>query len=204
MASASARVARAGRVRSVLAVGHPALQRRSEGVQDVRAPSFRRLVRDLVATMDAHDADGLSAVQLGAHLRAFAVRDLHNALPEDLEGLDQVQVARQRGIRPTVVVNPVILSRSAEHVCDWEGCLSFPDMVGKVCRPRCVEVEYTQVDGTTVRASLDGWGARVFQHEFEHLEGGLFLEALENGIRSLVHASELHHHLDDATPEPGD
>jgi peptide deformylase len=83
-------------------------------------------------------------------------------------------------MEPTPMINPKILSHSSEMIKDWEGCLSVPGIRGLVPRYQAVEVEYLSKDGRIERQMLTDFIARIFQHEYDHLQGKVFLERVES------------------------
>ena len=109
--------------------------------------------KTLIENMFHHDGVGLSANQIGMDVRAFA-------MIRDIEYNDVI-----------VCFNPRIVSRSNECVWCEEGCLSFPDQFINVQRPDKITVKYEDEDGKDHKISLSGFTARVFQHEFDHLNG---------------------------------
>ena len=111
------------------------------------------LSRVLVDNMIHHQGIGISANQIGIWERAFAmVRDLEN---------NEVMVC----------FNPRIIKSYAEEVEMEEGCLSYPDLFLKVKRPDRIVVKYEDVDKKTHKVKLSGLASRVFQHEYDHMEG---------------------------------
>lgn len=183
---------------SVVFVGHPALRRRAAPVLDVRSREIRRVIGRLVLGLDAHDGSGLAAPQIGELHRIIAVRDLFNRLQDDGRLAPQLSdVHRARLLRepPVIAINPTITAFSAEQDEDWEACLSLPGLNGLVRRARSITVHYTCPDGTKAEHECTGWGARVFQHELDHLDGILFIDRLARGTAGLVHDAELEHHL---------
>lgn len=181
--------------------GEPILRARARPIGDVRAPATRRLIEQLVATMDAHDGLGLCAPQIGESKRVFVARDLHNRLADAEKRapfLGEVHRARLVGERPTVVINPTVVSSSDEEEDDWEACLSIgASLHGLVRRPARINVRYTTETGETREDALEGYGARTFLHELDHLDGVLFLDRLLSGAGGLVHESALGHHMRD-------
>ena len=107
------------------------------------------LYNDLAETMRENDGLGLAAPQVGLPYRVFVMR------AENIIG----------------IFNPKIVDISSEMVYLEEGCLSYPNLWVKVKRPKKVKVRYTNPDGQTETRVFDGMSARVFQHEFDHLEG---------------------------------
>ena len=83
-------------------------------------------------------------------------------------------------MEPTPVINPEILWKSDEIAKDWEGCLSIPGVRGLVPRHQKIGVRYTTRDGELVEREYSDFIARLFQHEFDHLEGIVFFDRLES------------------------
>ena len=109
--------------------------------------------KTLIENMFHHEGCGLSANQIGMNIRAFA-------MIRDIEYNDVI-----------VCFNPVILKTYGELVSCEEGCLSFPDQFINVQRPDKIIVKYEDEEGKDHKISLSGLAARVFQHEFDHLNG---------------------------------
>ena len=109
--------------------------------------------KTLIENMFHHDGVGLSANQIGMDVRAFA-------MVRDIEYNDVI-----------VCFNPRIVTRSDECVWCEEGCLSFPDQFINVQRPDKVIVKYEDEEGKDHKITLSGFASRVFQHEFDHLNG---------------------------------
>jgi peptide deformylase len=97
---------------------------------------------------------------------------------------------------PVVMVNPKLLRHSRRMVTDWEGCLSIPGLRGRVPRYHAVEIEFTARTGERLRAELTGFIARIFQHEFDHINGRVYVDRVkdtrtfmtETEFRKLSHA----------------
>lgn len=143
-------------VREILTVEHPTLRQRAKKVPRVD-PSIVRLLDDLAETMYAAPGAGLAAPQIGVPLRAFVVR-----------GEDSQHYA---------LVNPEIVKAEGSQT-DYEGCLSIPGWVGEVERADYVVVKGQNRKGKEVRVKADGFTARAFQHELDHLDGVLFTDRL--------------------------
>ena len=109
--------------------------------------------KTLIENMFHHDGVGLSANQIGMDVRAFA-------MVRDIEYNDVI-----------VCFNPRIVTRSDECIWCEEGCLSFPDQFINVQRPDKIIVKYEDEDGKDHKITLSGFASRVFQHEFDHLNG---------------------------------
>jgi peptide deformylase len=143
-------------VRSILTFDHPVLREKAKKVPRVDA-SVQRLIDDLAETMLAAPGAGLAANQIGVPLRVFVVKGDDN----QIWGL----------------VNPEIVKSEGTQV-GYEGCLSYPGWVGEVARYETVVVKGRNRRGKEVRIKAEGFTARAFQHELDHLDGVLFTDRL--------------------------
>jgi peptide deformylase len=146
-------------------MGHPVLLRRCDPVPDPGAPDIRRLVADMIETMEDAPGVGLAAPQVFVPLRLFVFRvpgERREADPDDLP------------VGNTVLINPEIELLSDERVLNWEGCLSIPGMRAGV--PRAPRIRYRGVDcdGNVTECEVSGFHARIVQHEYDHLDGILY------------------------------
>jgi peptide deformylase len=156
-------------LRQIAHIGHPALREKAGPVAPVNSPEIRRLVDDMVETMTATDGVGLAAPQIMVPLRLFIVAcPLDSGLPDPPE------------TKPVAIINPEIIAHSTEVVKDWEGCLSVPGIRGLVPRFRSVTLRYAGTDGSRQEREFVDFMARVCQHEYDHLEGILYLDRLES------------------------
>ena len=136
----------------------PRLKKRAEPVTEVDE-SIRRLAADMAETMYAAPGIGLAATQVDVHKRVIVID-----VTEDRSGL-------------TVLINPEILERSGEQVCE-EGCLSVPGIYEKVSRAERVKVRALNEKGEPFEFEADGLLAVCVQHEIDHLDGKVFVEYL--------------------------
>jgi peptide deformylase len=143
-------------VRTIHGFDHPVLRQKSKKVPKVDA-SIVKLIDDLTETMLAAPGAGLAAPQIGVPLRVFVVRG------------DEGQVIG--------LVNPELVKGSGVQV-GYEGCLSFPGWVGEVARYEDVVVKGRNRHGKDVRIKANGFTARAYQHELDHLDGILFTDRL--------------------------
>ena len=150
-------------IREVLRMGDPRLLQRSLPVERFGTPELRELLSDLRDTMAHLNGAGLAAPQIGVGLRVviFGV----SANP---------RYPQAEEVPDTVLINPVIEPLSDELAEDWEGCLSVPGMRGWV--PRHAQVRYAGFDehGRRFERTVQGFHARVVQHECDHLDGILY------------------------------
>jgi peptide deformylase len=146
-------------------MGHPVLLQKCEPVDDPGAPEVRRLVADMMQTMEDAAGAGLAAPQVHVALRLFVFRVSAGRVEEDPEDVPMGN---------TVLINPQVELLGEERVLGWEGCLSIPGMRAAV--PRAGRVRYRGVDcdGVPVERVVAGFHARVVQHENDHLDGILY------------------------------
>jgi peptide deformylase len=151
-------------VREILKMGDPRLLRVAQPVTEFDTDALHLLITDLLDTMHAANGAGLAAPQMGVDLQLviFGTRDANPRYPD------------RPLVPPTVLINPVITPTSAEEESDWEGCLSVPGLRGEV--PRWRNIRYTGFDqyGDPIDRTVDGFHARVVQHECDHLLGKLY------------------------------
>jgi len=151
-------------IREILKMGDPRLLRQAQEVKTFDSNALHLLVSDLLDTMHAANGAGLAAPQIGVDLQVvvFGSGEANPRYP------DRDLVPR------TVLVNPVITPLGEATDNDWEGCLSVPGMRGMV--PRFTHIRYTGFDpyGDPIDRTVDGFHARVVQHECDHLWGKLY------------------------------
>jgi len=123
-----------------------------------------------IATMQDNKGLGLAANQVGIQKRFFAI---------DMSYFDVVK-------SPIVIVNPKIVELSDNKVIGEEGCLSFPGLYQDIERPDMAIVQGLDIDGNEITIEGKGFVARVLQHEFDHLNGTLFIDHLSKIKRSLI------------------
>jgi peptide deformylase len=165
-------------------MGHPVLRTRAEQVADPTAPWVRRLVADMVETMEDAGGTGIAAPQVHAPHRIVVFQ----VLGERVTGLpgDGEQEL-------TALINPVVEPIGDERVLGWEGCLSVPGLRGAV--PRHLHVRYrgTGLDGAVIEREASGFHARVVQHECDHLDGILYPQRITDH-RLLMFIEEFQRH----------
>ena len=151
-------------VRDILKMGDARLLRMAEPVLTFDTPELHALLADMRETMAAVNGAGLAAPQIGVNLQVV----IFGGTARNPRYPDRPLVP------PTVLINPVITSLGSDEETDWEGCLSVPGLRGKV--PRWTRIRYTGVDekGQVIDRTVDGFHARVVQHECDHLIGKLY------------------------------
>ncbi len=163
-------------------MGHPILCRRAEDVADPAAPEIRTLADDMLQTMLDAPGTGLAAPQVHVPLRMVIFRVPLTA-GEDIAGAEAPL---------TVLINPILEPLGDEMVAAWEGCLSLPGLRGLV--PRYAHLRYRGVDlvGAPIDRTVDGFHARVVQHECDHLDGILYPQRMAD-LTGLIFESEMRH-----------
>ncbi len=147
-------------------MGHPVLTRRAEQAADPTARDIRRLIEDMVETMDDGQGVGLAAPQVHVGRRAI----IFKAPAERAD--DEIEPSAASAL--TALVNPVFEPLTDDMSLGWEGCLSIPGITGAV--PRYLRIRYSGVDpsGREIEREASGFHARVVQHEIDHLDGLIF------------------------------
>jgi peptide deformylase len=156
----------------VARMGHPVLRARARAVdrREVKSVEFQKLIDDMLETMREYHGVGLAAPQVRESLRVFvAAIGAHEQDAEEAEDREPEAV---------VLINPEITVVDAEVVEDWEGCLSIPDIRGRVPRAREISVRALDRKGERVEFRARGFPARVVQHEYDHLDGVLFFDRM--------------------------
>lgn len=150
-------------IHEVLRMGDPRLLRVAQPVTDFAAPELHALLRDMRDTMAQLDGAGLAAPQIGVDLRVVIFGGMANPRYPDAPAVPD-----------TVLINPQLDPLSAEEEEGWEGCLSVPGLRGWV--PRWSKLHYAGFDeaGRCFERTVDGFHARVVQHECDHLDGILY------------------------------
>ena len=150
-------------IREILKMGDPRLLRVAEPVTEFDTPSLHALIADMFDTMHAANGAGLAAPQIGVNLQLVIFGFRKNDRYPDAPAVPE-----------TVLLNPVLEPLSDEMEDGWEGCLSVPGLRGVV--PRHARLRYRGVDpyGNPIDREVDGFHARVVQHECDHLIGVLY------------------------------
>ena len=153
----------------VARMGHPVLRAKTQALEkaDIRSAAVQQLIDDMIDTMAEYHGAGLAAPQVHEGLRLF-VAALGGG--DDTEGDSE----------PFVLINPEITVIGSEIAEDWEGCLSIPDIRGRV--PRAKEITLRAFDRTGGQVELHAFDfeARVIQHETDHLDGILFFDRMRS------------------------
>ena len=164
----------------VARLGHPVLRQVARPVPAaaISAPDVQRLIDDMIETMREYDGAGLAAPQVHALLQIAVIEVAANPRYPDAPEVPL-----------TVLVNPVVTPLTDEVEEGWEGCLSVPDMRGRVPRQTAVRLECYDRDARRVDLVAKDFFARVIQHETDHLNGIVYLDRMRD-LSSLSHLAE--------------
>jgi peptide deformylase len=152
----------------VARMGHPVLRAKARTVDkhELRGATLQRLIDDMIETMTEYHGVGLAAPQVHEGLRLFvALLDAGDDQEADAE--------------PLAIVNPEITVVGTDVVEDWEGCLSIPDIRGRVPRAKEIKVRAYDRNGDRIELRAHDFPARVIQHETDHLDGILFFDRMK-------------------------
>ena len=156
----------------VARMGHPVLRTRAQPIDRpaIKSAACQRLIDDMMDTMTEYHGVGLAAPQIHESVRLFVVAfDPTQPEPGDDDPTE-----------PFAIINPEITAVGDEMVEDWEGCLSIPDIRGRVPRLREIRLRAHDRKGERFELRLQNFQARVIQHENDHLDGVLFFDRMRS------------------------
>lgn len=160
-------------IRTIRLKGDEILTKKAKEIEVVDE-KIKILAEDMLETMYANDGIGLAACQVGM-LKALIVYDVKYIEDTDSKGR-KIKPVKE----PHILINPKITYMSKAMVEVEEGCLSFPNEFDNVYRHEKIKVEYTDINGKKKTKTASGMEAVVIQHEFDHLNGIVFLDRVEN------------------------
>eukprot|EP00543_Licmophora_paradoxa_P001106 CAMPEP_0202447766 /NCGR_PEP_ID=MMETSP1360-20130828/6533_1 /ASSEMBLY_ACC=CAM_ASM_000848 /TAXON_ID=515479 /ORGANISM="Licmophora paradoxa, Strain CCMP2313" /LENGTH=230 /DNA_ID=CAMNT_0049064999 /DNA_START=73 /DNA_END=765 /DNA_ORIENTATION=+ len=152
---------------------HPSLRAENAEItqEELDEGSISKIAKEMFLIMYAAEGVGLAAPQVGINKRLM----VYNASGDPKKWLDEV-----------TMVNPKIVEFSDATDIETEGCLSFPEMNGDVERSKWIKVEALNLKGKKLKKKFKGWEARIFQHEYDHLDGKVYIDHLSEEGRSEV------------------
>ena len=153
---------------TIALLGEAVLRQHTSTVQ-LPDPQVSQLAEGMRRKMDDQGGVGIAAPQVHHSLALMIIASRPNARYPDAPQMD-----------PVVMANPRIEAQATEQEMGWEGCLSVPGIRGQVARPQWVEVSFDDLAGQGHRRRLEGFVARIFCHEFDHLCGLTFLDRVED------------------------
>lgn len=162
-------------VRKIIRMGHPTLRKvaRPLSTREITSEAIADLVADMVDTLQDYGGIGLAAPQIDESIRLAIVE-----IPGGPSRYGEIQA-----MPLTVFANPVIEVIDPTRAGYWEGCLSVPGLRGFVERPQHVRIRYQDLAANAKVIELEGFMATVFQHEFDHLDGRLYIDLIKDPSR---------------------
>ncbi len=172
-------------VKRVLRMGHPILQQKAEKISKFDTPELQRLIADMRETMLACEGAGIAAPQVGISQQVVMFGFEHN-----------LRYPEVPPIPLTILINPQIEPFGEAREVGWEGCLSVPGLRGLVSRYRHIHYTAFDLEGNLIERTVEGFHARVVQHECDHLQGILYPQRIEQPdkfgfIEELTESGEL-------------
>ncbi|MCP4051814.1 MULTISPECIES: peptide deformylase [Mesoflavibacter] len=165
----------------IVAYGDPVLKKQAKEITK-DYPNLDTLIDNMFETMYGAYGVGLAAPQIGLSIRLFIVDASPFAEDDDLSKEEQEQLKDFK----RVFINPTILEETGDEWAFNEGCLSIPDVREDVFRQPNIKIQYQDQDFNTHTEELSGLAARVFQHEYDHIEGVLFTDKLSALKKRLI------------------
>jgi peptide deformylase len=153
----------------ILQLGNPRLRQLAQPLEDAQDPTLQTLIDELILTLTQANGVGIAAPQVGLPLQLVIVAS--QPTPRYPNAPD---------MPPLALLNPRIVSYDDIAEKGWEGCLSVPGLRGLVPRYRSVTVDYLDRQGFSQQQTFHGFVARIFQHEYDHLQGIVFVDRVES------------------------
>ena len=160
-------------LRKIITLPDPVLRKKAKPVTKFDK-ELQTLIDDMFETMRDAPGVGLAAPQINELLQLAVIEYAEDE--DDEEELPEGVEAKPKKKKQYVLINPEIVKASEEKVFGVEGCLSVPNLIGEVERHEALQVKALNRHGKPVKLKVDGWLARIFQHEIDHLNGVLFTD----------------------------
>lgn len=172
-------------IRKVARLGHPILRRRAAEIppEQIGSLEIQQLIDDMIETMREYEGVGLAAPQVHESVRLIVTSDIYDPT-DDSKFLLEAQV----------LINPEITFLTQQEEAYWEGCLSVPDLRGTVSRPREISVKAYDRQGGKIELRAEGFAATALQHEYDHLEGIVFLDRMSD-LKTLSFLKEFNRYV---------
>ncbi|MFI3157287.1 MAG: peptide deformylase [Methylococcaceae bacterium] len=155
--------------REIAQLGAKVLRQKAEAVADVHDVEIRQIIEAMQSTLAMTSGVGIAAPQISESKQIIIVASRPTPRYPSAPMME-----------PTIMINPGFQVLSDTQEKDWEGCLSIPGIRALVPRFQEILIHYTDRQGSLVESKLSGFAARIFQHEFDHLEGKTYLDRVEN------------------------
>lgn len=158
-------------VRAIAQLGAEVLRLQADKIKNVNSSETIKLINALLDTLASTQGVGISAPQISISKRIIVVASRPSS-----------RYPHAPMMEPTVMINPSFNPLTEEIEKDWEGCLSIPGIRALVPRYTDIEITYTNIENKQVTQKLTGFVARIFQHEFDHLQGIVYLDRVEDNL----------------------
>ncbi|UCH91157.1 MAG: peptide deformylase [Nitrospirota bacterium] len=166
------------RALEIAQLGASVIRERASEVTDIHDRHLQAFIDDLLATVAEENGMGIAAPQVSESKRVIILSPQPNP-----------RYPYAPTMEPTAMINPEMTWATSDKEKDWEGCLTVPGIRGLVPRHQAIRVRYYSRDGVLMEKEYEGFLARVFQHELDHLEGLVFLDRMES-TKDLVTENE--------------
>ena len=167
-------------------LGHPILRENARNIENAQDPAIQSLIDDMHATLSEINGIGLAAPQVYQPQRLFVVAIRPTP-----------RFPNAPHMQPTAILNPEILWSSEERSKNWEACWSIPGIRGWVPRPKAIKLRYMLQTGEVLEEEFAGFMSWLFQHEYDHLDGRVYLDRLES-TRDIMTEAEFQRQISNA------
>ena len=157
---------------NIAQIGHPILRNKTKDIpiNDIKSDNTKKIIEKMIKTMRKHNGAGLAANQIYEPIRICII-----------EVLDNPRYKHLNTIPLKILINPkVIIKKDTATFNSYEGCLSVPNLRGKVRRYNSINVTYYTMDAKKITENIKGLESIVYQHEIDHLDGYLFTDKVED------------------------
>jgi len=150
-------------------LGEPILKQKAKKVKDVNSKEIKNIISKMLYCVKLSKGVGLAAPQIFESYQILVISSHPNERYPNAPLMEN-----------EVLINPRIIKKSKNKEKGWEGCLSIPSIRGKVSRHTKIEVQYTTIDGIKKNVVFEDFIARIFQHEYDHLKGKLYIDRVKS------------------------
>ncbi|XOB63180.1 peptide deformylase [Campylobacterota bacterium DY0563] len=156
---------------SIAKLGESILRKKAKKVKNINSKKIQNIIKKMLICVKESKGVGLAAPQIFESYQILVISSHPNE-----------RYPNAPLMKDEVLINPEIIKKSKKKVKDWEGCLSIPEIRAKVPRHTKIEVKYTTIEGKTKKVVFEDFIARIFQHEYDHLIGKVYLDRVKDNI----------------------
>ncbi len=149
-------------------LGEPVLRMKAKKIKDIESHKTQKIISTMLTCVKKSKGVGLAAPQIFISKQIMIISSKPNA-----------RYPHAPYMEDTVIINPKIIKTSKAKTTDWEGCLSIPGIRAKVPRFNKIKIQYETIEGQTETRTFKGFIARIFQHEYDHLIGLVFIDRVK-------------------------